>query len=85
MFCMQQSVKKVVLTNLWDIKGPISIEILEKITTVNSTSYGQNSLNSLKNPLSIYMHTYILKTKNSDINTLHAETPLLHPSSYTHT
>ena len=27
----------------------------------------------------------LLKTKNSDFNTLHTETPLLHPSSYTRT
>ena len=42
-------------------------------------SIGQIELNS------ILMRNWmvLLKTKNSDYNTLHTETPLLHPSSYT--
>ena len=29
-----------------------------------------------------FQESRVLKTKNSDYNTLHTETPLLHPSSY---
>ena len=37
--------------------------------------------------VSFYQHVMetLLKTKTSDFNTLHTETPLLHPSSYTPT
>ena len=37
-FQVQQSVKKVMLTVFWDIKGPMTIDFLEKGATVNNTS-----------------------------------------------
>ena len=38
MFQVQQSVKKVMLTAFWNMKGPITINFLEKGATVNSAS-----------------------------------------------
>lgn len=40
-FRAQRSVKKVMLTVFWDVKGPITISFLEKGTTVNSENYCQ--------------------------------------------
>ena len=40
---VQQSVKKVMLTVFGDMKGPITIDFLEKDVTINSTSNCQNS------------------------------------------
>ena len=40
-FRAQQSVKKVMLTVFWDMKGPITIDFLEKGATVNNASYCQ--------------------------------------------
>ena len=37
-FLAQCSVKKVMLSVFWDIKGPITIDSLEKCVTVNSDS-----------------------------------------------
>ena len=39
--CAQSLVKKVMLTVFWDIKGLISIDVLEKGATVNSASHSQ--------------------------------------------
>ena len=43
-FWAEQSVKKVMLTVFWDMKGPITIDFLEKDATVNSASYSQLKL-----------------------------------------
>ena len=40
-FCMQLSIKKVMLTEFWDIKRPITIHFLEKSAIVNNISYCQ--------------------------------------------
>ena len=40
-FHAQQLTKNVMLTVFWDLKGPITIDFLEKGTTVNSASYCQ--------------------------------------------
>ena len=37
-FWVQQSLKKVMLTVFWDMKGPITVDFLEKGATVNSIS-----------------------------------------------
>ena len=41
-FCTQQSVKKVMLTVFWYMKGPITIDFLEKCATVNNATYGKH-------------------------------------------
>ena len=61
-FRIQHSVKKVMLTVFCDMKGTITIDFLEKDTTVNSTSYCQ--LLRQKSPYSpndirIYIYIYI--------------------------
>ena len=38
-FREQYSVKKVMLTVFWDMKGLITIDFLEKVATVNNASY----------------------------------------------
>ena len=40
-FWEQQLVKKVMLTVIWNKKGPITIDFREKAATVNSTFYCQ--------------------------------------------
>ncbi|XP_067929080.1 histone-lysine N-methyltransferase SETMAR-like [Watersipora subatra] len=40
-FRAQRSVKKVMLTVFWDVRGPITISFLEQGTTVNSENYCQ--------------------------------------------
>ena len=40
-FPAQRPVKKVILTVFWDMKGPITIDFLEKDATVNIVSYHQ--------------------------------------------
>ena len=41
MFQVLKSVKKVILTVFWQMKGPITIDFLEKGASINSTSYCQ--------------------------------------------
>ena len=55
-FLVQLSVKKIMLTVFWDMKGPITIDILEKGAIVSSTSYYQNPLYLLISP---YVCEYI--------------------------
>ena len=45
--------------------------------------YGISTLVGYLTPDFVICIYILLKTKNSDYNTLHMETPLLHPSSYT--
>ncbi|XP_067947100.1 histone-lysine N-methyltransferase SETMAR-like [Watersipora subatra] len=40
-FRVQRSVKKVMLTVFWDVRGPITVSFLEQGTTVNSENYCQ--------------------------------------------
>ena len=51
-FQAQRSIKKVMLTVLWNIKGLIIVDLLEKASSVNSASYcehiRQKSTNLLK-------------------------------------
>ena len=53
-FRAEQSVKEVMLIVLWDMKGPISVNFLDKDATVSSASYcqqiWQNSSYSEYNP-----------------------------------
>ena len=53
-FQVQQSVKKVVMTILGDIKRPFTTDFLEKGATINSSScyqlLGENSTYSLNDP-----------------------------------
>ena len=67
-FQLQQSVKKVMLTVFWGIKGLITIDFFEKYTNVNNASYcqllKQNSLFSLNDRcvgvcVCIYIYIYI--------------------------
>ena len=59
-FWVQQSVKKVILTVFWDIKGFITIDFFEKVRLqtllpINNFSGGQNSLYLLNDP-SVYVY-----------------------------
>ena len=60
---VQQSVKKVMLTIIWDIKRPITFDLLEKIRTANSASFcqplRQNSPYLLNDP-SLYIFVILL-------------------------
>ena len=40
-FWVQQSVKKVMQTDLWNMKGPITIDFQERSATINSASNSQ--------------------------------------------
>ena len=62
MFRVQQSLKKVILTFFWNMKGLVTIDFLEKGPTVNSASYFQlfmqNSPYSMNDP---HTDTHIYK------------------------
>ena len=66
MFWVQWSVKKVLLTVFWNMKGPVTIDFLEKGTTINSVSLKfclpQNSPNLL-NDHCIYIYIYIYNVR----------------------
>ena len=60
-FCVQWSVKKVMLTVFWDVKGLITFDFLENDATANSFSYcqllWQNNPHLLNDPC-IYCFDY---------------------------